>query len=116
MARKKPRVTLIYNDKAGDARHSRDVLVAAIRQAGYAVHYVAYRRCDLAKALDRPAELVAVAGGDGPIAKVANLAAGRRRRLRCAPPPGRRYAADSAGCGSTGISGRPRREPRRIRP
>jgi diacylglycerol kinase (ATP) len=71
MARQKTRLTLIHNDKAGDARHCRAELVALLKRAGYRVTYIAYKRCDLAKALDRPAELVAVAGGDGTIAKVA---------------------------------------------
>lgn len=71
MARKNGRVTLIHNDQAGDARYSRDELVALLQRAGYAVTYVSYKHSDWAKAVERPADLVAVAGGDGTIAKVA---------------------------------------------
>lgn len=71
MAQGKGRVTLIHNHKAGDAGHDRAGLVALLKRAGYGVTYIGYKRCDLAKALDRPAELIVIAGGDGTIAKVA---------------------------------------------
>jgi diacylglycerol kinase (ATP) len=71
MAQRKERLTLIHNDKAGDARHCREELVALLEGAGYAVTYLGYKRDDWQKALDRPAELVVAAGGDGTVAKIA---------------------------------------------
>jgi diacylglycerol kinase family enzyme len=71
MAGSRKRVTLIHNRKAGRARYSESELKALLSSAGYEVAYVDYKRCDLAAALDRRADLIAVAGGDGTIAKVA---------------------------------------------
>ena len=71
MAQRKERLTLIHNDNAGNARHSREELVVLLEGAGYAVTYLRYKRDDWQKALDRPAELVVAAGGDGTVAKVA---------------------------------------------
>jgi diacylglycerol kinase (ATP) len=71
MAQRKGRLTLIHNDKAGNARHSREKLVTLLEGAGYAVTYLRYKHDDWQKALDRPAELVVAAGGDGTVAKIA---------------------------------------------
>jgi diacylglycerol kinase family enzyme len=71
MARRKERLTLIHNEKAGNARHCREELVALLEGAGYAVTYVAYKRDDWQKALHHSAELVVAAGGDGTVAKIA---------------------------------------------
>ena len=70
MAGKRPRATLIHNEKAGDRRHCRATLVELLERAGYSVSYVAAKRDDLAEALARPAELVVAAGGDGTVARV----------------------------------------------
>jgi diacylglycerol kinase family enzyme len=70
MRRNKTPLTLIHNDGAGDARHDRAYLVELLERAGYAIEYVPYKRSDIAAALARPAELVAVGGGDGTIAKI----------------------------------------------
>ena len=71
MAQRKERITLIHNEKAGNGRHCREELVALLEGAGYAVTYLRYKRDDWQKALDRPAELVVAAGGDGTVAKIA---------------------------------------------
>jgi diacylglycerol kinase family enzyme len=71
MAQCKGRLTLIHNDKAGNARHRREELVALLEGAGYAVTYLHYKRDDWQKALDRSAQLVVAAGGDGTVAKIA---------------------------------------------
>lgn len=72
MARGAGRVTLVHNRKAGDGRHCRDDLIDLLARADYRVSYVDYKRCDdLSGALDATADLIAVAGGDGTIAKVA---------------------------------------------
>ena len=71
MARRYRRVTLIHNAKAGAADHEGSVLVRLIERAGRQVKHFRYKHCDLAEALKRPADLVAIAGGDGTVAKVA---------------------------------------------
>ena len=65
------RLTLIHNPEAGDDQPSRDELVALARGAGYRVRYQDAHAKDWADALDEPADIVVVAGGDGTVAKVA---------------------------------------------
>lgn len=65
------RLTLIHNPEAGDDQPSRDELVALARDAGYRVRYQDAHAEDWAHALDEPADIVVVAGGDGTVAKVA---------------------------------------------
>ena len=74
MPDKKIPLTLIHNDAAGDADHGRSWLEDMLERAGYEVAYMPYDRSRIAAALRRPAELIAVAGGDGTIAKVAAAA------------------------------------------
>lgn len=62
------RVTLIHNDGAGDERFSGHDLVAAIRSAGHEVRRASAE--DAEPALAEPADLVAVAGGDGTVREV----------------------------------------------
>ena len=71
------RVTLIHNAGAGDddqpsARELSDV----IRSAGHAVSYWSTHDDDWAAALSAPADVIAVAGGDGTIGRVAKRMAG----------------------------------------
>lgn len=79
------RVTLIYNPGAGsqsasDARQ----LVGLLEQAGHEVRAKSAKG-DWEKALKWPADVVAVAGGDGTVARVAK--AGVRRGIPIAPLP-----------------------------
>jgi diacylglycerol kinase (ATP) len=70
------RVTLIHNPGAGDGRQpSRGQLEALIVEAGHDVRYQSVRENGWAKVLKKKVDVVAVAGGDGTVAKVA-------RRLR----------------------------------
>lgn len=71
MTRKTPRVTLIHNPSAGGGEHAAERLVAAIERAGYRVAYFSSKEVRIDRVLDRPCDIVAVAGGDGTIRKVA---------------------------------------------
>jgi diacylglycerol kinase (ATP) len=65
------RITLIHNPKAGDARHGKDQLMAALAEAGHHATYQSTKEPGFKKALKQPADLVLAAGGDGTIGKVA---------------------------------------------
>jgi diacylglycerol kinase (ATP) len=67
-------VTLIHNASAGDSDHEPEELVALMKAAGYTVAYYDSKDCDIATVLGKPSDLVAVAGGDGTIRKVAAAA------------------------------------------
>jgi diacylglycerol kinase (ATP) len=66
------KVTLIHNPKAGDRpRPSDDEIVRLIRKAGHKVKYQSCKEKKWKKALKKPCDIVAVAGGDGTVGKVA---------------------------------------------
>ena len=69
MAQSKKRVALIYNENAGDNGHSRSDIAELISRVGFNVSCFSKR--EIEKALEAPADIVAVAGGDGTVAKVA---------------------------------------------
>src|ERR1041385_189705 len=70
MAEKK-RVALIYNENAGSAGESRSDIAELISRVGFEVTCFSKKSRDIDKALEEPADIVAVAGGDGTVAKVA---------------------------------------------
>jgi diacylglycerol kinase family enzyme len=79
------RVTLIHNRGAGDEDHSEEQrLQALVRAAGHELHYAGNPE-DWTAALDRPTDLVAVAGGDGTVGRMAKRLIGRN--LPLAPLP-----------------------------
>src|SRR5262249_23951341 len=64
------RVTLIHNPDAGDGdRLTADALVAQVRRAGHQVVYQSVKEENWHTVLEKPADLVAVAGGDGTVRK-----------------------------------------------
>jgi diacylglycerol kinase family enzyme len=65
------RVTLIYNENAGSSGESRSDIAELISRVGFDVTCFSKKSHDIDKALDEPADIVAVAGGDGTVAKVA---------------------------------------------
>jgi diacylglycerol kinase family enzyme len=66
------RVTLIHNPTAGDDKQpSRGQLKALIREAGHDVRYQSVREKGWSRVLEKKADLVAVAGGDGTVGRVA---------------------------------------------
>jgi diacylglycerol kinase (ATP) len=76
------RVTLIHNPGAGQGRSrtgSKDAgkLIALLRDAGHQVRYQSSKDDAWEDVLEEPAELVAVAGGDGTVSRVARRMAGR---------------------------------------
>ncbi|HWA38974.1 MAG TPA: diacylglycerol kinase family protein [Burkholderiales bacterium] len=72
------RVTLIHNPGAGaQGEHGREGLLALLREAGHTARYVSARDEDWKKALEESADVVAVAGGDGTVARVAKAMLGR---------------------------------------
>ena len=79
-------VTLIHNPNAGDGSQPGPTeLLALIGSAGHRVRYRSSKDEDLASALTESADLVAVAGGDGTIAKVATLMRGRDTPIALLP-------------------------------
>jgi diacylglycerol kinase family enzyme len=80
------RVTLIHNPGAG-AQSASDArkLVKLLEDAGHEVRGKSAKDDDWEKALDWPADVVAVAGGDGTVARVAKRM--HRRKLPIAPLP-----------------------------
>lgn len=72
------RVTLIYNSDAGDGdQPDAKTLRGIIEGAGHDVLYRPDRKGDWSAALDAPADLIAVAGGDGTVGRVAKRLIGR---------------------------------------
>jgi diacylglycerol kinase (ATP) len=79
------RVTLLYNPKAGDGRHSRKDLVKALEKAGHDAICRSIKQKGWKRALKKPADAIVVAGGDGAIAKVAPALIGREVPLAILP-------------------------------
>ena len=69
---------MIHNPDAGDDQQpSADQLLGLIEDAGHAAVYQSSREDDWDKALDEPADIVAVAGGDGIVGTVAKKLIGK---------------------------------------
>ena len=70
------RVTLLLNPGAGRGATSADELRLAIEAAGHQVEVREAKKRKIAKALDDPGDLLAVAGGDGTVGRVMKALAG----------------------------------------
>src|SRR3954469_5233989 len=80
------RVTLIHNPNAGDDRQpTLGQLEALLKEAGYKVRYQSAKEPGWEKALKRPADIVAVAGGDGTVTKVARRLIGKDMPIAVLP-------------------------------
>lgn len=79
------RVTLIHNPTAGDEETESDHLLWLIRKAGHHVVNISAKDYDYRAALESPGDLVAVAGGDGTVRKVASKLIGRRVPIAILP-------------------------------
>ena len=72
------KITMIHNPDAGnDQQPSGDELLGLIRGAGHTAAYQSSKEADWDKALKEPGDLVAVAGGDGIVGKVAKKLIGK---------------------------------------
>ena len=78
------RVTLVYNPSAGDEQHEGEHLLERLQEAGYDARLVSGKK-KLARGLEDPGELVAVAGGDGSVKEVAVALAGRKVPMAILP-------------------------------
>jgi len=80
------RVTLIHNPGAGrtDKRGAKE-LVALLEDAGHAVRYQSSKQDDWSKALEKRADLVVAAGGDGTVGRVARRMVGRNVPMAALP-------------------------------
>ena len=65
------RILLIHNPKAGDRKHSRKKLIAALTNHGHHALYQSTKKSGWKKALKQPIDLVIAAGGDGTVHKTA---------------------------------------------
>ena len=63
------RATLFHNPSAGQRAEKEDIL-AAMKLAGFDVRYVSVKGDDVKEALEKKADLIVIAGGDGTIAEV----------------------------------------------
>lgn len=80
------KVTLIHNPDAGDDdKPSGDQILRLIRDAGHKARYHSAKEKTWKRALEKPGDLVAVAGGDGTIGKVARRLAGTRTPIAVLP-------------------------------
>jgi diacylglycerol kinase family enzyme len=71
------RVTLIHNPGAGEGKAGAAALTKLLRDAGHGVRYQSSKEDDWDEVLDAPADVVAVAGGDGTVSRVARRMVGR---------------------------------------
>jgi diacylglycerol kinase (ATP) len=80
------KVTLIHNPDAGDdAKPSGDQIVRLIRQAGHKARYQSSKEKTWKRALKKPCDIVAVAGGDGTVGRVARRLIGSRTPIAILP-------------------------------
>ena len=72
------KVTLVHNPDAGaNGRVTAAQLLRTIGNAGYSARYQSTKDPDWHKALDAPTDIIAVAGGDGIVGRVAKRCVGR---------------------------------------
>ena len=94
------RVALIHNPTAGEADHDRDTLIGALSVAGHQVDYRSIKDDGWEEALAGRPELIAVAGGDGTVAKVFKQLAGTSLPVTVIPLGSANNIADTVGFAS----------------
>ncbi len=70
------RITVVHNPSAGDEEHSADEIVEALDAAGHETRYQSTKKNGFDRVVDKPADLILAAGGDGTVKKVATALAG----------------------------------------
>lgn len=75
----------MHNPKAGEGKHDGAKLKRRLEKAGHTVRYQSTKKSGYKKALDRPADIVLAAGGDGTIGKVARRLISRNIPLSVLP-------------------------------
>lgn len=73
------RVLLLHNPRAGSGEPDAETLRRAFQHEGHRVRYHSTKAGGLSQALDQPADLIALAGGDGTLRKVFRKLAGYPR-------------------------------------
>src|SRR5688572_17124359 len=80
------KVTLVHNPDAGTSGH---VTAAELRRiignAGYTTRYQSAKELDWPRVLDAPTDIIAVAGGDGIVGRVAKRCVGRGTPIAVLP-------------------------------
>jgi diacylglycerol kinase (ATP) len=79
------RVTVMYNPEAGNARPTWRQIERALHVAGHDFRCFSTKEKGWKKGLDKPADVVVAAGGDGTVGKVAKALAGRGVPLAIMP-------------------------------
>jgi diacylglycerol kinase (ATP) len=81
------KVTVIHNPDAGDddTQPSGDRIIRLIRKAGHKTKYISTEDKKWEKALKKSCDIIAVAGGDGTIGKVAKYLVGSRTPIAVLP-------------------------------
>jgi diacylglycerol kinase family enzyme len=79
------KVTLIHNPDAGEGTVTAEQLLRTISNAGYTTRYQSSKEKGWRKALDEPADIIAVAGGDGIVGKIAKRCVGRGTPIAVIP-------------------------------
>ena len=79
------RVTILYNPAAGDEEHSDRWLRRLVENAGHRAKLYVIEDGEFEEALERPADLIVAAGGDGTVSRVAASLAGRGVPLAIVP-------------------------------
>ncbi|HEV7332619.1 MAG TPA: diacylglycerol kinase family protein [Flavisolibacter sp.] len=69
-------VKLVHNPKAGDEEHDKEELIELIESAGFECRYSSTKK-EGWKNLEDDIDIIAIAGGDGTVRKVAKLVLGR---------------------------------------
>jgi diacylglycerol kinase family enzyme len=80
------KVTLVHNPDSGNgSRVTAGELLRTIGDAGYTTRYQSSKDPDWHRAIDAPADIIAVAGGDGIVGKVAKRCVGRGTPIAVIP-------------------------------
>ncbi len=95
------RATVVHNPTAGTNGHEKDTILAALKLADIDAVYFSVKKDDIDKALDKRADLIVAAGGDGTIGKVIKAMTDRSVPIAILPLGTANNIARSLGIGGT---------------